>query len=284
MDFVMITDLTKLPKVIEYNHEELKKQLSAELEKYRNIAVTEGDMASAKADRAALNKFKDAVETKRKEVKKEYLEPYNEFEKKIKEIVSMVDEPIKVIDSQIKEIEAVKKEEKKKEIEKLYKENIGCFNELIPLDKIWNGRWLNVTYKLEDIALEIETAAGRAQSGVEIIKGLNSEFEGQIMDKFFQTLDITAALQENKRLSAQQKQIDKLTEKRELQGRVTEEEKIREIKPCQPEQEKTIAHEENEQQTICLDFRVFVTSEQAVLLKEFLISNGIKYGRVPATA
>lgn len=283
MEFVMITDLTKLPKVIEYNHEELKKQLAAELEKYKNIVVTENDMANAKADRAALNRFKDAVETKRKEIKREYLEPYNEFEKRIKEITSMIDEPIKAIDSQIKEFEAVKKEEKKKEIEKIYEENIGEFKELIPLNKIWNNRWMNLTYKVEDIAIEIETVAGRAQSGVEIIKGLNSEFEGQIMDKFFQTLDITAALQENKRLQIQKKQLEKISGNKDAEQaniKADYEEKRTE----EQSMSNDIPKEIEKQPLICLDFRVFVTPEQANQLKEFLINNGIRYGRVPKTA
>ena len=200
MELIIKTDLQAFPAVIEYNHEELKSELSEQLQKYKNIVVTEDSIKEFKADKANLNRLKTALEDKRKEVKKQCLQPYENFEKNIKELVMLIEEPIKVIDSQLKEIENKKKEEKANEIEKIYYETIGIYEELVPLNKIFNSKWLNSTYKLNDITSEIKEVRAKLESGLQIIEGLHSEFEQQIKDKFFETLDISKALQENTRL------------------------------------------------------------------------------------
>ena len=112
MELIIKTDLQAFPAVIEYNHEELKSELSEQLQKYKNIVVTEDSIKEFKADKANLNRLKTALEDKRKEVKKQCLQPYENFEKNIKELIALIEEPIKVIDSQLKEIESKKKEEK----------------------------------------------------------------------------------------------------------------------------------------------------------------------------
>ncbi len=51
------------------NYEELKSELSEQLQKYKNIVVTEDSIKEFKADKANLNRLKTALEDKRKEVK-----------------------------------------------------------------------------------------------------------------------------------------------------------------------------------------------------------------------
>lgn len=285
MEFEIKTDFEAFPKVIEYNHEELKQQITEQLEKYQNMVITENDIAKTKADRARLNKFKDAVNAKRIEVKKEYLKPYQAFEEQVKEIIAIVDEPIKAIDVQIKFFEDNKRQEKKEQIEALYLDEIGEIKELIPLAKIWNPKWINATYKLSDIAIEIETAIGRVKSGLQIIKDLHCTFEQQVMDKFINTLDINAALMENKRLEEQEKKLNAVMKQEESKPALQQESRQSAVvdygrKALQDNPQQTDIKETG-QNLITLDFRVFVTAEQAMLLKSFLMENGISYGKVP---
>lgn len=289
MEFIIKTDFSKLPSVIEYNHDELKHQLAQKLEKYNNIVITDDDIPNAKADRASLNKLKNALETKRREVKKECLRPYEAFEKDIKEIAAMVDEPAKAIDAQIKGFESRKKDEKKKEIEKIYNEYAGEMKGIITLNNIWNPRWLNATFSIADISFEIEAALNKVNSGIQIIKSLGSDFEGQILDKFLQTLDINAAFMENKRLEEQRARMEEL-EKKSLAQSEPAAYKIQEpaaqgVSSCKTKpinQANTVGPETCAGQPLFrLDFRVFVTAEQAELLKSFLLENNIKFGRTP---
>ena len=292
MELIIKTDLQAFPAVIEYNHEELKSELSEQLQKYKNIVVTEDSIKEFKADKANLNRLKTALEDKRKEVKKQCLQPYENFEKNIKELVMLIEEPIKVIDSQLKEIENKKKEEKANEIEKIYYETIGIYEELVPLNKIFNSKWLNSTYKLNDITSEIKEVRAKLESGLQIIEGLHSEFEQQIKDKFFETLDISKALQENTRLRQfreKQKVIEQQKEKQvkaflEQQAKETQNQKVKVEQQKIEEEQQQIEERQLEQQSTenlqILDFRVWVTSMQKMLLKEFLVENNIKYGRV----
>ena len=284
MELIIKTDLQTFPAVIEYNHEELKAELSKQLEKYNNIVVTEDCVKEFKADKANLNRLKTALEDKRKEIKKQCLQPYENFEKNIKELVALIEKPIQLIDCQLKEIDSKKKEQKINEIEKIYHENIGRFEELVPFEKIYNCKWLNSTYKLENIALEIQKIQSDLESGLQIIEGLDTDFKQEIKDKLFETLDISQALQENARLKElreKQKAIEIQKDKQELLAEKAEQKQIEQQKAEQTQiEQQQVVQEVKQEDLQILDFRVWVTPEQKRLLKDFLIKNNIKYGRV----
>lgn len=282
MELIIKTDLQTFPAVIEYNHEELKAELSKQLEKYNNIVVTEDCVKEFKADKANLNRLKTALEDKRKEIKKQCLQPYENFEKNIKELVALIEKPIQLIDCQLKEIDSKKKEQKINEIEKIYHENIGRFEELVPFEKIYNCKWLNSTYKLENIALEIQKIQSDLESGLQIIEGLDTDFKQEIKDKLFETLDISQALQENARLKElreKQKAIEIQKDKQEFLAEKEKQNQYIKAEQTQIEQQQVVQEVKQEDLQI-LDFRVWVTPEQKRLLKDFLIKNNIKYGRV----
>ena len=67
--------LEALPTTIDFNFEALKLGLSQSLAKYDGLVVTEDDIKGAKDDRAKLNKLREALEAKRKEVKRECMAP-----------------------------------------------------------------------------------------------------------------------------------------------------------------------------------------------------------------
>ena len=273
MELIIKTDLQTFPAVIEYNHEDLKMELSEQLKKYQNIVVTEDGMKEFKADKANLNRLKTALEDKRKEIKKQCLQPYENFEKNIKEI------------------DGKKKEQKISDMKKIYHENIGGFEELVPFEKIYNVKWLNSTYKLEAIALEIHKIQSDLESGLQIIDGLATDFKQEIKDKFFETLDISKALAENARLKElreKQKAIEIQKEKqvRQFLTEKTEQKQNQEIKAEQTETEQK--QQKTEQNVIQkqkqeinglqrLDLSVWVTPHQMWLLREFLSQNNITF-------
>ena len=104
MEFVMGNSLETLPKTIDFNFEELKGQLAESLALYTGLVVTEDGIKGAKEDRAKLNKLREAMENKRKEVKRECMAPYTDFEAKVKELVGLIDQPIAAIDAQLKRL------------------------------------------------------------------------------------------------------------------------------------------------------------------------------------
>jgi len=48
-------------KTIEWNHEDIKAEVAAKMQEYAGLVYTEESIKTAKEDRAALNKFKDAL-------------------------------------------------------------------------------------------------------------------------------------------------------------------------------------------------------------------------------
>ena len=138
LEFVMQTDLsTALPAVLEFNYDTLKSALAARMDLYRGLVVTEDGIKAAKQDRADLNKLREAIDAKRKEVKKACLAPYNNFEARVKELTALVDAPIAAIDKQLQQYEEQRRATKRADVQAIYEETVGELRSLLPFDKLW---------------------------------------------------------------------------------------------------------------------------------------------------
>ena len=269
-----------IPPQISFNFEEIKEELAGKLQVYQQMVVTEGGIKEAKADRANLNKFKAALSDSRKSVKRQWNQPLSEFEDKMKELEQMVDAPISAIDRQIKAFDEIKKQEKRQAIEEFFAENIGELEEILPLAKIWNERWLNTTYPVKDIEHEILEAIRKTHNDIGIIVAMQLPCTEQMISTYLDTLDMSAAMEEKHRYEEAQKAKTRL-EKQQA-----------EPASCSPTAQQTVSAEKeqtveqvNMQQEATpelqvLDFRVWVTPAQKQALREFLIRNHIRCGRV----
>lgn len=225
MELKIITSEDEFLKEITWNHEEIKKAVEEKLADYKNLVYTEAQLPEAKKDRANLNKFIQALEAKRKEIKKRCLEPYEEFESQMKEIIALVKEPVDLIDSQIKEYEEAQKTEKREHIEALFRE-IG-FQDFITPEKIWNDKWLNKSYSLK--AIEEDMLAIRYRIGNDVLT-INSlpEFSFEALEVYKDSLDLAAAISEGHRLA----DIQKRKEEAEAARKAAEEARKEEAKPA----------------------------------------------------
>jgi hypothetical protein len=264
-------------KAIEFNKAELITELKNSLAKYEGVKYGEEQIKEAKGDRANLNKFREALEERRKEIKGWWMKPYLKFEGDVKEVLELIDKPILEIDGQIKEYEERKKEEKKREIERAYGLHIEPYENLVPLEKIFNERWLNAGYKLQDIEREIKGIRERFEKDIEVIRGLKTEYEGQIRDKYIETLDLTAALAEKERLEEQKKMLEEV-EVSKTQGL----KKARTLTEGAIELQRPLASvkDTREERIYEVCFRVRATERQLSGLKTFLIGNGIEYEKI----
>lgn len=242
MELIMTTDLEKsLPQKIDFNYEAIKTELSEKLERYNSLVVTEDSVSAAKKDKAALNKLKTALEDRRKEVKKDCLRPYEEFERKIKELVGMIDAPVLAIDGQIKAFDEIKKAEKRADIQAFYSDNVGDLAPLLPLDKVFDPRWLNATYKIDDVQKEIADRIQKTRNDIGVIKAMNLNGEQQVLDVYLRTLDMSAALAEKTRLEAQQKRMEEYEAARQKAAQEAPQEPKMVVKAVAPVQERTQA-------------------------------------------
>ena len=285
LEFVMQTDLsTALPAVLEFNFEDLKKALAERMELYRGLVVTEDGIKAAKQDRADLNKLREAIEAKRKEVKKACMAPYTEFEGRVKELVQLVDAPIAAIDGQLKEYEEKRRAEKRAEIAAIYEETVGELKGILPFERLWRDEWYNTAWSMKKIREAIVAAESKVASDLEVLSTVESEFAEAVRLKYLEALDLNAALAERARL---QERAAKLREYEEQRRRAAEAEAAN-----VPEAERAEAAAKDagqaeaapatgaEETVYLLRFECQLTRSQAAELSAWLKDRNISYRRI----
>jgi hypothetical protein len=277
---LVISPLKKM-EAIKFNYEELKGGLQESLKKYQNLVYTSQNIKEAKDDRATLNALKKSLNDEKIKIKKEFEVPYKDFEDKIKELIELVDKPASEIDKQVKIFEEAEKAKKRESIENIYAENIGSYADLIPLQQIYDSRWENKTYKETDIKKEIQDIVKKADSDIKVIAELKSEFEFQIKDTYFRTLDLGQALVEKQRLE-KQKELLTTIKQQQVEVKVDPINNIDSVDSVRYAVGIDNSTEEStsvEEKMISVAFRVECTESQLKALGEFMKANGIKYGR-----
>jgi hypothetical protein len=258
---------------IEFNKDELKNELKERLEKYKGLVYNDNEIKLAKSDRANLNKFKEALEGKRKEVKRQCLNPYERFEIDIKELIELVDKPIREIDEQVKEFENKQKEEKREVVTGVFNESIGNLKDILPLTKLWNPKWLNATYKLPAITEEIIKGIERVKNDLKHIEDLKTEYEVQMKDRYLETLLLSEALALKTRLEEQKKKLEEYKRQQEEKSNISP--------AAQPDPQPVHESHQTETKLEIIDFRVKVTQNQKNELISFIQSSKIKCVKAP---
>lgn len=188
----------KLPEQILFNYEELRQELTEKVKHYETLVYTDEQIKDAKADKAALNKLKKALNDERIRREKEYMQPFNDFKAKINEIISIIDKPVALIDKQVKEYEDKQKQEKMERIKELWAEMEAPDG--LTLDKVFDERMLNVSYGMSHVKQKMLDDIKRFNSDIETLSNL-PEFSFEATEVYKTTLDINKAITEAKRMS-----------------------------------------------------------------------------------
>ena len=163
---------------IDFNFEDLKDALTAELELYKNLVFTEDTKADAKKTVAELRKLKKQISDKRIEVKKLYMQPYTDFEAKVKELDKLINEPITFISEQIDAFEQKRIEEN---MAKVSKEN-----SLLKEENRQKGRMLN-ELKTAICFCSIHHCSGDINISMVMFIKFNDAVSGSFFRSFFST-------------------------------------------------------------------------------------------------
>lgn len=261
---------------IKWNNEEIKKEVAQKLEYYKNVVYDETEIKEAKKDRASLKKFVEALENKRKEIKKQCLAPYEEFEKEEKEIIAMFSETTLSIDSQIKNFEQAKKDKKLDEIKGLFVS--AEFPEWVSFEQIFDERWLNFSVSLKNIETQIKNAREQIDKDLEMLRIL-PDFAFEAEQIYKRTFNVQKAITEAKTAFELQKAKEKYEAE---QKQALEEQKNQDKQPVsvsmpvveQPAITETV-HEEPKR--AWLSFKANLTVDDALALKEFFNKRNIEF-------
>lgn len=192
----------QLPAEIKFNFEELKQEVIAKCSLYESMVYTEDQIKDAKADKASLNKLKKALNDERLRLEREYMKPFESFKAQVKELCTLIDKPVILIDKQITAAEDKWKADKRVEI--------GSYfvtlerPEWLKLERIFNEKWLNTTYKMQDVTAELDMTVTMINNNVATLNAL-PEFGFEALEEYKRTLDFNKALLEGQRLADIQK-------------------------------------------------------------------------------
>lgn len=278
-----------IPDVISFNYDEIKMELAETLQKYESMVYSADQMKAAKADKAALNKLRKALNDERIRREREYMAPFMDFKAKIAELISLVDKPVIAIDTQVKAYEEQKKLEKRKQIEE-YFESECDFPEWLKLDQIFKPQWLNATFSMKSIQEELVQILGQIESDLAVLSEMPA-FAFEATEVYKQTLNLQTAVNEGKRLADIQKRKEEAARAAELGKAVA-----KSVSDSINESVKNAIEETIEEVTAVGDgiqdggnlppvakagqwiaFQAFLTVAQAKELRAFFEQRGIKF-------
>ena len=274
-EFKITSDLSALRgAVIEANFEEVRAWLDENLAPYREMAVIPETIPQAKTYRANIRKVKDRIDQSRKEAKNAALAAYTEFESKCKELTGLCDEATNAIDSQIKSFEAAEKQEKCDLLKAEYQSYADAeAREYCPWDSIFDPRWLNKGYNIEEAKEEIRAKLYNTAVNIESIRTMGGEDTAYLLDVFKTTHDINAVIRKQLALKAAR-------EREEERRKQMDQAKKAEPAPAPAPAPKVEEQDPPTTEIVTVDFRVTCTREKLAALGQYMRTMGIEYGRV----
>ena len=210
---------------IDFNFEDLKEALTAELELYKNLVFTEDTKADAKKTVAELRKLKKQISDKRIEVKKLYMQPYTDFEAKVKELDKLINEPIAYISEQIDAFEQKRIEEKRELINKIYlelvseREDIAGYAEL---NRVYDSKWENASTSKKTIQEAITSYLDSVDNDIAAIESMESEYEAKALMRYKETGVLSDALLTIRQWEKQKEEILKAEEEKQAEAEADE--------------------------------------------------------------
>ena len=262
---------------IDFNFEDLKDALTAELELYKNLVFTEDTKADAKKTVAELRKLKKQISDKRIEVKKLYMQPYTDFEAKVKELDKLINEPIAYISEQIDVFEQKRIEEKRELINKIYlelvseREDIAGYAEL---NRVYDSKWENASTSKKTIQEAIISYLDSVDNDIAAIKSMESEYETKALMRYKETGVLSDALLTIRQWEKQKEEILKAEEEKHAE---IEADEI--LDAPEPIEEFTEPTEKNDIMKIAR-YEVKVDPFQQTQLECYMQECGIQYRRL----
>lgn len=274
--FEVKTDLAVLNQItLEANFEQLDESLELMMADYQNMVVTPESLALAKAERAKIRKTIEQIEDARKTVARIYRKPLDRFEDRVKQSLLVCDKAANHLDKQIKYIMSEDAKAKLSELEAYFNEKRTEDVEWLTFESIQNPRWKNVSFKMDDAKKEIDYEISKAISDQETIRGLDSEFETELLLEYQDSRNLSEVIRKNRKL----RDAKRAREKREKEA---EEKKAAAADPVAAKEAATPADEAvfDDPDVFDILLRVKVTQRQLQALATFMRQIDVTFSRV----
>lgn len=285
-----------LPEV-KWNREEVKQYAITKAQEYQSIAYTDADVADMKKDKADINRFINAIEDVRKRKKKEYLAPYEKFEAEIKDVLEPLRKTSVLITQKLDEVEQQYRDARRQKMQEYYQECVGDLRSLIPFDRTVKEEYYKRSFSDKKLKQAYTDFFSRIREELTALDELPERFRDKAVLKYMESFSLSDALLEGKRLEELEKTMEERrkrqqeeAEKREAEKRRAEQAAANAVpvstEPVSPKSEPVVSvpvndiQEKKEEPVLQLDFRVWGTREQLMGLRQYMIDNKIKFGKV----
>ena len=210
------------------------------------------------------------------------MKPYQDFEERCKALERLIDTASGKLDAIVKIKESEEKEAKRKLVEAEWATRNF---DLVPLEKVFNDKWLNKTYKMTDISKEMKVIIDRIYKELELLER-EEDFE-TLKAHYLITLDLAETLAYGSELKEKRELAQKESEGR---GERLHEERIAEQKRELAEDVKSHAQKsamsslvsqalEEEVEVSVEDYTITlsVTEAQLLAVRDYLNQQGIEH-------
>lgn len=261
--------------LLNWNFEELNKQLDVELKRFDGLVITEDEIKTGKAMRASLNNLAKAIEAKRREVKKEFCAPYDEFESQTKVLTQKINRVSLGIDAQIKDFEEKEKQAKKQEIFDYF----ASLNfRLVPIEKLWDEKWLNKGCSEKSWKEQLSAKIEKIKVDLAIISQMEAEDKETLKAMYLDCLDVSTA---KHRYDEQVERKRKLEEARKAAELRRQEAEPVNVQIYQKPAETPVSGGEKVEELYTRAFRVVgCTRQQIIDLGNFMNAHGIRFEKI----
>ena len=260
------------------NYEPLKAWALETAEKYKSVVVTDESIRSAKQDIADLRNLAKKISDYRIALKKEHEKKIEKTINQCIELTQILTDAASSMDVQVKELEDGVKRQKKQEIEDYFNSVAGDTAIVLPFDKVFDPKWLNKTAKMDDIKSSIDMTLNAVKKNLDILHGMQSQYETEMIEAYLDSLDMGVALETKNRLEEKAAQIARMKAEQEQKRQEVVTPTVVTSTVVAP---TPVAPAPKQEPVKFYDVRLFMTETQKNLFKNFVVSNGIKYTKVP---
>ena len=263
-----------IPAMIAFNNAELLAEVKNRLATYQGRIYDETSISAAKADRATLNKFMDALNSERLRIKKVYTAPLDKFTAEVNEVIDTVKVVMLEIDGQVKTYTEKQKAEKLVECKEYFASVLPAeLAGFIRYEKIHKDEWLNASKKMPAVKKDIDAIIEKIKAELVTIEALGSDTT-ELKAMYFEGLSLTDTITAYERRKAEKQRIEQAKAEAE---RIAAEKKNAE--PTPEKQPETVAQVEEPAKLFTIAFKVTGTAEQLNALKAYMSENGFKIER-----
>lgn len=192
--------------------EDLEKKINLKLEVYKSANLEEMSIQDIKEDRASLNKLIKFLKEGKKAMKDAWAERLSPYENKLFNMLQKIEYIEKSYGDKIKLQEEIDKKYKREAIEKIFNSK-NPFGKILSFESILESEWLNKSYNLSKIELEIDELFCKLKDALYVIdkEEMSEGLKKTCKIKLFETLSLEEALKETYSFAEKLSFLDEMT-------------------------------------------------------------------------